>query len=165
MCLRVRVSLFFMCLSLPCVLLFCCGLLWFCLGRGFNFTSVLWPQLWFSDQKTLKNGTQMLPKGLQKRCWRGYGGYLGALVDERLVQDVSFDDLGSLLGPFWEHVGGPFWYTFLMSFGNGLWGLFLIDSGPQKTSKKRPKREPKQELQNHRFCCYLLHLAQKHRKE
>ena len=63
----------------------------------------------------------MLPKGLQNRCWRGHGGHLGALADKGLIQDVIFDDLGSLLGPLWDH----FWGSFLeYLFGDFLkWSL------------------------------------------
>ena len=112
----LRRPFFFRVCSLPCVLLFRCGLLWFCLGCGFNFISVLWSHLWFSNQRTFKNGTQMLPKGLQNRYWKGYGGHLGALVDEGLIQGVIFDDFGSVLGALWDHFGDNFWNTFLVSF-------------------------------------------------
>ena len=155
----------FILFSLPRVLLFCCGLLWFCLGCGFIVTSVV-AVVWtvalctaVSDQKSFKNYSKMPPKGLQNRCWRAHGSHLGAFVDERLIQDVIFDNFGSLLGALWDHFGGLFWNICLVSFWGGLWDLFLIDLGPQNASKKRPKRESKQKPENHRFCCYLLHLS------
>ena len=63
----------------------------------------------FSDQKSFKNDPKMLPKGLQNRCWSGHGGHLGALVDKGLIQDVIFDDFGSLWGPLWGPHWGPHW--------------------------------------------------------
>ena len=101
----------------------------------------------------------MVPKPLQNRSWRGSGGHLGATLEARCFQDLTFDDFGSILGPplgpVWAHFGHHFFDVFLKCLFEGF-GLHL---GSQNTSKMRPKRVPRPEHKNHRFWWHLHTLA------
>ena len=81
----------------------------------------------------------MVPKPLQNRSWRGSGGLLGATLETRCFQDLTFDDFGSILGPplgpVWAHFGHHVFDVFLKWLFDGL-GLHL---GSQNTSKMRVK--------------------------
>ena len=104
----------------------------------------------------------MVPKPLQNRSWRGSGGLLGATLETRCFQDLTFDDFGSILGPplepLWAHFGHNFFSVFLRWLFDG----FGIHLGSQNTSKMRPKRGSKSKPENHRFWYYLVHFCHIH---
>ena len=91
----------------------------------------------------------MVPKPLQNRAWRGSGRHLGAILETRCFQDLIFDDFGSILGPplglVWGHFGHHFFDVFLKCLFEG----FGLHVGSQNTSKMRPKRGQKQNIENH----------------
>ena len=87
-----------------------CGLRWLYLCSSFFLFFELLSRLLFavvliSDPKSNKNGTKIVAKPHQNRCWRGSGGHLGALLDKRLSQNIILDDFGTLLGPLWRPTG------------------------------------------------------------
>ena len=110
-------------------------------------------------RKTDENGFKNGLKPLQNRSWRGSGGHLGATLEARCFQDLTFDDFGSNLGPplgpVWAHFGHYFFDVFLKWLFDGF-GLHLES---QNTSKMRPKRGSKPKAEIHRFCLYLQHLS------
>ena len=110
-------------------------------------------------RKTEENAPKRVPKPLRNQSWRGSGGLLGAILETRCLQEVIFDDFGSILGPplgpVWAHFGHHFLDVFLKCLFDGF-GLHL---GSQNTSKMRPKRGSKPKAEIRRFCCYLLHFG------
>ena len=72
----------------------------------------------------LEKLTKMVPKWSQaspKSILEGSGGHLGATLEARCFQDLTFDDFGSNLGPplgpVWAHFGHQFcWCFFEVAF-------------------------------------------------
>ena len=102
----------------------------FCMGR--SICAVL-PRVRARNNKNHRFGPlkpcPAPPKPLQNRAWRGSGRHLGAILETRCVQDLIFDDFGSILGPplgpVWGHFGHHFFDVFLKG---GPWPPF----GPPK---------------------------------
>ena len=78
--------------------------------------------------------------------------------------------LGALICTFLAPFGTPkgpqnrskidhFLDLFLNDFWEPLFHAFGLHLGSQNDPKMRPKREPRPEHENHRFCCYLVHLS------
>ena len=112
-----------------------------------------------SAKKTDEHGPNMVPKPLQNRSWRVSGGHLGATLEARCFQDLTFDDFGSILGPplgpVWAHFGHHVVDVFLRWLFDGL-GLHLA---AQNTSKMRPKRGQNQKLKIIDFASIYCTLA------
>ena len=91
------------------------------------------------DRYTTEKCPNMVPKPLQNWSWRGCGGHLGATLETRCFQDLTFDDFGSNLGPplgpSWTNVGHHFFMFF--------WSGFLMALASIRAPKTPPKWDPK----------------------
>ena len=100
-------------------------------------------------------GAQMEAKSIKKRVSKVSQNY-----DENMII------FWSILGSLWAPIGAQhrskidhFFVIILRDFWEPLFDALGLHWSSQNTSKRRPKRDPKQNIQNHRFCCYLLHLG------
>ena len=125
-----------------------------CLLHPFSVSLWFWTFLCYmllknacKNTNTDKNGPNMVPTPLQNRSWRGSGGLLGATLEARCFQDLTFDDFGSNLGPPFGTSLGSFWASFLLMF---FWSGFLMALAfiwaPKTPPKWDPKGDPNQNL-------------------
>ena len=66
---------------------------------------------------------------------------------------------GTPKGPQNQSKNNHFLDLFLNDFWEPLFHAFGLHLGSKNTSKMRPKRGPTQNIENHRFCCYLHHFS------
>ena len=66
--------------------------------------------------KNHENCPKMAPTHLQNRSQRGSGGHVGATLEARCFQDLTFYDFGSNLEPPLGVVWAPFGHHFFDAF-------------------------------------------------